>query len=268
MKKVVLFIFALVVSLLWNSLYAEGDSSSKQDFIALDGFNFEFEMKKEDANAYDFSWNDYEGSDFLYYKFLVSATDSNPMYPEDPVYTVWMNASDDTATFWAKESGTYYARVCIITMNEETYQHYKRCSNVIRFEHTMESSTEKEYGEKEYEYVKEYEHKASQTEKETPQSEEKNDTVKVQESTKTPILGTQLQAKIDGMLETFFEKVEEKNWTDKEVTEKLNQVNEALEGLKKTYPSLNSVIDYMVSKISAYALNYDPLFGEIENILQ
>lgn len=88
MKKVVLFIFALIVSLLGNSLYAEGDSSSKQDFIALDGFNFEFEMKKEDANAYDFSWNDYEGSDFLYYKFLVSATDSNPMYPEDPVYTV------------------------------------------------------------------------------------------------------------------------------------------------------------------------------------
>ena len=54
----------------------------------LDGFNFEFEMEKEDANAYDFSWNDYEGSDFLYYKFLVSATDSNPMYPEDPVYAV------------------------------------------------------------------------------------------------------------------------------------------------------------------------------------
>lgn len=84
----------------------------------------DFEISRDDYKV-EASWNEYEKSDFKYYKLVKSYTHDNPVYPNDTAVFVGMTAQDDENTFkdWSTKVG--YFRVCVVKTDESIV-----CSNV------------------------------------------------------------------------------------------------------------------------------------------
>lgn len=96
----------------------------------------DFEIKRE-GHKIEAEWNEYEWSDFKYYKLMKSYTNDNPVYPEDKAIFVWMSVEVDERKFddWSKQPAYY--RVCVITTDNG-----RICSNVEKLEAYVH---EKEY---------------------------------------------------------------------------------------------------------------------------
>lgn len=86
--------------------------------------NIDFEISR-DGYEVEASWEEYEKSDFKYYKLVKSYTHDNPVYPNDTTVFVGMTSDDDENTFkdWSTKVG--YFRVCIVKTDESIV-----CSNV------------------------------------------------------------------------------------------------------------------------------------------
>ncbi len=99
----------------------------------------DFEISR-DGYEVEASWDEYEKSDFKYYKLVKSYTHDNPVYPNDTTVFVGMNAQDDENTFkdWSTKVG--YFRVCVVKTDESI-----ECSNV---EKLSAYEKEKEYEKK------------------------------------------------------------------------------------------------------------------------
>ena len=94
----------------------------KKEIIYDDNIDFEI---SRDGYEIEASWDEYEASDFKYYKLVKSYTNDNPVYPNDKTVFVGMKSDDDENTFkdWTKKVGYY--RVCIVKTDESIV-----CSNV------------------------------------------------------------------------------------------------------------------------------------------
>ncbi len=103
----------------------------------------DFEISRDDYEV-EANWNEYEKSDFKYYKLVKSYTHDNPVYPNDTTVFVGMSAQDDENTFkdWSTKVG--YFRVCVVKTDESII-----CSNV---EKLAAYENVKEYEEKPVEY--------------------------------------------------------------------------------------------------------------------
>ncbi len=99
----------------------------------------DFEISRDDYEV-EANWNEYEKSDFKYYKLVKSYTHDNPVYPNDTTVFVGMSAQDDENTFkdWSTKVG--YFRVCVVKTDESIV-----CSNV---EKLAAYQQEKEYEKK------------------------------------------------------------------------------------------------------------------------
>lgn len=84
----------------------------------------DFEISRDDYEV-EANWNEYEKSDFKYYKLVKSYTHDDPVYPNVTTVFVWMSAKDDENTFkdWSTKVG--YFRVCVVKTDETI-----ECSNV------------------------------------------------------------------------------------------------------------------------------------------
>lgn len=76
----------------------------------------------------EFSWDEYTGDDFLYYKLVKSNSTDSPVYPDDPTLAVF-DSSAKTSFTGPIPAGMYYYSLCVVTDD------YRRgCSNSVQLE--------------------------------------------------------------------------------------------------------------------------------------
>jgi len=121
--------FLLALSLVAVSAFADG---YRKPVVVKE---MAFTAKLESGKVV-FTWKKYLRDDFLYYKLVKSATNADPVYPDDG-YIFYGEAAGATAWVEEKpEAGRWYYRLCIITKSGDRW-----VSPVIVIDVTQPAST-------------------------------------------------------------------------------------------------------------------------------
>jgi len=79
-----------------------------------------FKARLKDGKVYT-SWKKYTRSDFMYYKVVRSATNHDPVYPEDGAIFYTEEQGETRYRDGEVEPGTWYYRLCIITKHKNRW---------------------------------------------------------------------------------------------------------------------------------------------------
>jgi hypothetical protein len=125
MRKLFLASVLVGMSVLSASIYATGSASSGYNAPEYPS-DFHFEAILQADGKVETSWNVKAPTGFNYYKVIRSATNENPVYPEDSYIYYTSNTEEVTYTDEKPLKGEVYYRVCAIA-NPHRY-----CSNVVK----------------------------------------------------------------------------------------------------------------------------------------
>jgi hypothetical protein len=79
-----------------------------------------FKARLKDGKVYT-SWREYTRGDFKYYKVVKSATNRNPVYPEDGAIFYTEDPTETRFKDYEVEPGVWYYRLCVITKQKNRW---------------------------------------------------------------------------------------------------------------------------------------------------
>ena len=254
MKKLLAILLSVF---LCATAFAGEDYEKDNGYSDIQSYDFDLSVESEDGQV-EVEWDEFEGDDFKWYKFVYSQTDSNPTYPEDKSQYFWDDAERDEADIWLAK-GDYYVRLCAITHDNERY-----CSEVQKL-----SVEKKDYEKDDEDYDDEDEEKKEYAKKQAVKKAIlANAAKKVDKKvvTNTSNLSERMQNRVDAALERFIERLEAKDYDDEKMITTIDQVIDRLEWFKNQ-EKYAVIVEYMIEVLEEYKEKYSDNFGDLEDIL-
>lgn len=248
MRKIVIvwMLFCLFTSA-WVFAAEEGDSN--QEFGAVQSWDFDLQIKSE-GRKIALEWTPFSGNkDFLWYKFVYSTVNEDPVYPDDGNRFLWGEAALSDAELYL-HAEDYYVRLCAITQEENERGRY--CGKVHFLEYESE---ERELKVKSDASVKKIDATKGETKKVEAKKIETTREVKEEAVREVRELDDDLKSHIDERLEGFINSLEEKGYTNEEIASTLNTIISTLDRYKEIewYARIAS---YVQDILERYTLQY------------
>ncbi len=141
MKFVKFLTVASALSLVLSAAaFAEGDTTAETSYTDFEAdLVLEMTANEEYEGKYDFSWSQYTGENFQYYKLVTSQENAEPVYPGDHAVFVGDDVATTAANMIYPDEGTNYYSLCVITSDM-----MRACSNAVMVEGVAKTEEEKE----------------------------------------------------------------------------------------------------------------------------
>lgn len=263
MKK---FIAAMLVSVMFGAPlalageeYSDYKKEAPKPIEEREVIFYDFDMEVEVENGVvEAEWEDFDRDGFDWFKLVYSTTNSSPAYPTDK--TVFVGTIDQTEASFKLDPNAdmHYIRICAVVLNDD-YSKDRHCGDVV----TLEGKFERETYEKQ-EYKKDYE-KVENKEEYKKDYQEKKQQVVDKAKAKKMYVSKRVKERIDTILESFIEGLEERDFSDAEIVETIDVVLERLENYKDN-EKLAGVVNYMEKVLEDYRSDYDSGLDELGDI--
>jgi hypothetical protein len=263
MKKLMAVLLALGMFgsawvIAWEEYYEKETPKAMEDREVI-YYDFDLEVEVEWGKIHA-QWDEFDGEWFDWFKLVYSTTHSEPVYPDDKV--MFIGRKDQLeASFKPQDDSTHYVRICAVVLNDD-YSKDRYCSKVqklVTSDEDFETKREEYYHDKKEETKKHKEEKKEYTKK----VEEKKEYVK--KEVKTSILSSAMKTRIDWIIENFIEKLEDKWYSDSEMTAAINTVIKRLAEFKYK-EGYKDIVRYMIMVLEEYRDDYSNPLQDLESI--
>ena len=276
MKSFIAMMLLVCVSFSYTHAWDEYEKYEKSQPTKMEDreviyYDHDLDLELEDGEV-EAEWDEFTKDGFDWYKLVYSTTNSNPVYPEDK--TIFVGSKDQRETTFKLDSrsSNHYIRLCAVVLNDD-YSKDRYCGEVQKLVTSSEDFEDDSQEEKKYEYKKEAEAK-TQAKKEALQKKleekqklaaEKKESVSQKVAEKKATLSTNMKSRIDSVIENFIERLDEKWYSDAQITSAINTVISRLWEFKnKTW--YKEIVKYMIEVLEEYRNEYSNPLEELESI--
>lgn len=280
----------IFIGLLWAVLlsavtvFAGEEITTSKKYSPSDEYRntelYDFDLEVEtDGKKVTLQWEEFDEDNFMWYKFVFSTKDSDPVYPNHDSYYISDDAYTDEYEAWMKP-GAYYVRLCAITQDDDSRGRY--CSRVKKVEikeHTTITACTKEYAPvcgKKYTgswwWYATYDNKcylkrvgAIYVSSGECKNEDEDDYDDGYEDEDEYDISDETKRKVQNILDNFIAKLERKWYSDDKIVDTLEVVIDRLEKLQDQQ-KYRELIGYMIDVIEDIIDEYEDDFDAIEDI--
>jgi len=270
----------LCVSFSYTYAWDEGEVYEKKESTNMEDrdviyYNHWLELEFDDGEV-EAEWDDFTLDGFDWYKLVYSATNSQPVYPDDK--TVFVGSVDQRETTFKLDSrsSNHYVRLCAVVLNDD-YSKDRYCGRVQKLITTPEDFEDDSYEEKyeKEEYKKNSEEKLRAKKQELQKrleekqklASEKKEYVSKKVTEKKAILSEKMKQRIDTVIENFVEKLEDKGYSDAQMASAINTVISRLWEFRNK-AGYQEIVKYMVSVLEEYREEYSNPLEDLESIFE
>lgn len=233
-------------------------------------YDHDLELELEDGKV-EAEWDKFTKDGFDWYKLVYSTTNSNPVYPEDK--TIFVGSIDQRETTFKLDpsSREHFVRLCAVVLNDD-YSKDRYCWRVQKLITTQENFEDDSYEEKyeREEFKKNSEEKLRVKKQELQnrlEEKQKLTSEKKESASKKAILSEKMKQKIDTVIENFVEKLEDKGYSDAQMTSAINTVISRLWEFRNK-AGYQEIVKYMVSTLEKYREEYSNPLEDLESIFE
>jgi len=250
MKKIISFLVVLglmsgVGVYAGEESYEEKKAPTSMEDRAVIYHDFDLELEIENGKVFA-SWDEFDIEGFDWFKLVHSTTNSAPVYPNDKTRFVWN--VDQTEASFKLEKGVNYIRICAVVLNDD-YSKDRYCGKVQSIDIDEDDVSDNPEKKEVYKAEKKETYKAKA----------------VEQKNKTKTLSVTLKKRVDDIIESFINRLLEKDYSDTEIVSTIDVVLERLENYenKSQYVEL---LSYMEEVLMEYRNIYDNPLGDLEDI--